>query len=101
MARGHGSASGSRVFPIDLASRTPGVPISIGGRVTALAVTPDGTKLYAARRGAIAAVDAATGAVTAAIAVGAAAPRALATSPDGRRLAALSGSRLVLADLQR
>src|SRR6476659_7328824 len=46
---------GSRVIAVDLAGRQAAAPISVGGRVTALAAAPDG-RVYAGRRGAIAAV---------------------------------------------
>src|SRR6478672_5130186 len=86
---------GARVVPVDLASRQAGAPIRVGGRVTALAVSSDGARVYAARPGGIAVIG------TSEVIHVDGTPRALAISRGGTRLAALSGPRIVVVDLQR
>ena len=61
MARGRGSASAAACSPCDLTGRRAAAPISVGGRVTALAAAPDGTESTPPAAGAIAVVDTATG----------------------------------------
>jgi DNA-binding beta-propeller fold protein YncE len=87
--------AGRLLVPVDLATRAAGTPVVLRGRVTALAMSPDGTRLLAARRGAIDLVGEGS------IPTPGATARALAVSPDGTRVAALAGSRLLVADLQR
>ena len=86
---------GARVVPVDLASRQAGAPIRVGGRVTALAVSSDGARVYAARPGGIAVIG------TSEVIHVDGTPRALAISRGGTRLAALSGPRIVVVDLER
>src|SRR6478609_2395927 len=86
---------GARVVPVDLASRQAGAPIRVGGRVTALAVSSDGARVYAARPGGIAVIG------TSEVIHVDGTPRALAISRGGTRLAALSGPRIVVVDVER
>ncbi|HEX2084931.1 MAG TPA: hypothetical protein VHF89_04560, partial [Solirubrobacteraceae bacterium] len=80
-------ATGRRVVAVDLVTRAVLAGPTLPAPVTALAVTPDGANVLAARRGAIDTLDPLTLAPAARIALGRAAPRALAVDAAGARAA--------------
>ena len=75
-----------RVFDtVALAPTAP--PIAVGARPTAVAVTPDGAKVYVSNYlgNSVSVIDAATNTVTTSVAVGLA-PAGIAVSPDGTQV---------------
>src|SRR5829696_2054854 len=81
-------AAGDRVVRIDLGSRAATGEVAAGGPVADLAMSADGTRLYAARRGGVAVLDPRTLTVLGTIPLGRARPRGIAVSADAT-LAAL------------
>jgi len=96
-------AAGTRGLGIDLTTRLPVGAASLRGAPGALAVSADGVRLYAARRGAIDVIDATTFAVLASIPLPRASnPTSLAVSGDGTRAAATIDRRhVMIASLER
>ena len=96
-------AAGTRVLGIDLTTRLPVGAANLRGAPGALAVSADGVRLYAARRGAIDVIDAATFAVLASVPLPRASnPTSLAVSGDGTRAAATIDRRhVMIASLER
>src|SRR4051794_19876626 len=79
-------AGGARVVGIDLATRLPVGEAALPGTPTALAVSADGLRLYAARPGALDVIDAPTFAVRGSIRLPRdSKPTSLAVSSDGAR----------------
>lgn len=75
------------VVPVDLATGTPGTPITVGGGTERIVASPDGKTLYAlgSSPGQIAVIDAATRTVKSTITIGTV-PAGLAITPDGSKL---------------
>ena len=88
-------AAGDRIAAVDLAGGATRAVIPAGGTLTDLAISTDGTRLYAARRGALLVVDPGSLAVRGAVGLGRATPRALAVSADGTLAAAVLDARHV------
>src|SRR4051812_15877633 len=81
-------AAGTRVLGIDLTTRLPVGAANVAGAPSALAVSADGRRLYAARPGALDVIDAATFGVLASIRLPRTSnPTSLAVSSDGTRAA--------------
>src|SRR3954468_23520421 len=88
-SRGYVGA-GARVVGIDLATRLPVGEAALPGTPTALAVSADGLRLYAARPGALDVIDAPTFAVRGSIRLPRdSKPTSLAVSSDGARAPAV------------
>src|SRR3954470_3437820 len=96
-------AAGARVVGIDLATRLPVGEAALPGTPTALAVSADGLRLYAARPGALDVIDAPTFAVRGSIRLPRdSKPTSLAVSSDGARAAVVIDRRHVaIASLAR
>src|SRR4051794_9019600 len=96
-------AAGVRVVAIDLTTRQPVGAATLAGAPSALAVSADGLRLYAARPGAIDVIDPATFSVLASIRLPRTSnPTSLAVSGDGTRAAAAIDRRHVaIVSLQR
>src|SRR3954462_12804791 len=81
-------AAGRRILGIDLTTRLPVGAANIAGTPAALAVSANGARLYAARRGALEVIAAATFAALASIRLPRTSnPTSLAVSSDGTRAA--------------
>jgi len=81
-------AAGLLVQGLDLGTRLPVGAIGLRGTVRALAISADGRRLYAARRGAIDVIDATTFTLAGSIRLPSGSePRSIAVSSDGTRAA--------------
>src|SRR3954451_2502353 len=86
-------AAGVRVVAIDLTTRQPVGAATLAGAPSALAVSADGLRVYAARPGAIDVIDPATFSVLASIRLPRTSnPTSLAVSSDGTRAGAGTGA---------
>src|SRR4051794_31869810 len=96
-------AAGTRVLGIDLTTRLPVGAANVPGAPSALAVSADGLRLYAARPGALDVIDSATFAILASIRLPRTSnPTSLAVSSDGTRAAVTIDRRHVaILSLQR
>jgi len=82
-----GQQLGNTVSVIDSATNTVIDTITVGAKPSAMAVSPDGSRLYVTNSGddTVSVVDTATNSVVATIPVGAV-PNGVAVSPDGSRI---------------
>ena len=92
-------ASGRQITVVDLASRATASAPPLAGAIISLAISQDGARLLAARRGAIDVFDTATMTPAGSINLKGARPGAVAISADGLKAAVVLGRRLGLVDM--
>jgi len=92
-------ASGRQITVVDMASRATASTPPLAGTIISLAISQDGARLLAARRGAIDVLDTATMTPAGSINLKGARPGAVAISADGLKAAVVLGRRVGLVDM--